>query len=312
MYDYPLVRINERALPSDYDGPVFLWDVDKTYLDTDFKSLRGLLRIPLEMAIDKQAIPGTPALLAACRRGPGPRPRHTPLYFVSASPPQLAGVIGRKMTLDGIQPDGFIFKDQARLVAQGRLAQLKRQVEYKLTAMLGLIADLPRHTRLVVVGDDWESDAQVFSLLDRIQQGELEGDALGRALRQAGVRSRSVPPLVDTAVQAAGRAQVWLAVLLLTRGRDPSFADPFSPPVVAAREALQAAALFAQHGLIRPQDAGPVGRAVAHRLGWGQEALGASLQDAVARGLCTEPVAAAIQEALPAGGGDERSASQKN
>lgn len=298
MYDYPLVRINERALPSDYDGPVFIWDVDKTYLDTDFKSLGGLMRIPLEMAIDKQAIPGTAALLAECRRGPGPRPRHTPLYFVSASPPQLAGVIQRKMTLDGLQPDGFVFKDQLKLVTQGRLAQLKRQVEYKLTAHLGLIADLPRHARLVVVGDDWESDAQVFSLLDRILRGELEGATLARALRQAGVRPRSLTPLVDAAVQAAGRAQVWLALLLLTRGRDPSFAKAFSPPVRTAREALQAAALFAHLGLIAPDGVARVAGTLRERWGWTPDQVAASLTDAAERQVVPAEALATAREGI--------------
>ncbi|MDY0004254.1 MAG: hypothetical protein RBU30_23340, partial [Polyangia bacterium] len=250
MSQYPLQLINERTLPSTYDGPVFIWDVDKTYLDTDFKSLVGLLRIPLEMAIDKRAIPGTAALLRECRMGPSTIPRQTPIYFVSASPPQLAAVIRRKMLLDGLQPDGFVFKDQLRLALRGRLGQLKHQVEYKLTAHFGLIAALPPRAGLVLVGDDWESDAQVFSLLDSVQRGDLEGDRLGRALDQAGVRERSIPDLLGLSAKAAGRANVSLAVVLLTRGRDPGYARPFAPPVQTARESLQAAAIFHAAGLV--------------------------------------------------------------
>lgn len=276
---YPLLRINERVLPADYEGPVFVWDVDKTYLDTDFKSLSGLLRIPLEMAIDKRAIPGTAEALQECRRGPDSHPRQTPIYFVSASPPQLAPVIQRKMLLDGLQPDGFIFKDQLTLTLQGRFKQLKHQVEYKLTAHWLLAAELPRYARLVVVGDDWESDAQVFHLLDAAQRGALEGDRLGRALREAGVRRKSIRPMLDAAVQAAGRAQVDLALTILTRGRDPGYAAPFAPPVRTAREALQASAILCEAGLVSAEGVARVARGLRARWGWDAERVAASLAD---------------------------------
>lgn len=294
MSDYPLLQINDRTLPSDYHGPVFVWDVDKTYLDTDFKSLWGLLRIPLEMAIDKRIIPGTAAVLRECRRGPGPRPRQTPIYFVSASPPQLAPVIQRKMLLDGLQPDGFLFKDQLRLALQGRFKQLKHQVEYKLTAHWRLIAELPRDAGLVVVGDDWESDAQVFHLLDAAQRGALEGDRLGAALREAGVRERSIPTMLDLAVQAAGRAQVALAVVILTRGRDPGFAAPYAPPVRTAREALQAAAIFQQAGFLSEAGVARVAERMCAEWGWDGARVRASLSDLATRGLAPVEVAESL------------------
>ncbi len=298
---YPIIQLSERRLQPDYEGPVFVWDVDKTYLDTDFKSIWGLLRIPLEMAIDKTIIPGTAATLQECRRGPGEHPVHTPIFFVSASPPQLAGVIRRKMLLDGLQPDGFLFKDQLQLALQGRFRELKFQVEYKLTAHWSLIADLPPGARLVVVGDDWESDGHVFHLLDATQRGDLAGDDLAAALLDAGVTPSSVDPMVDLAARATGRAQVMLACVILTRGRDPSYFDPYRPVVHAAREALQAAALFAEHNLVSP---GGVAR-VAWRLradwGWTEQQVADSLADVTARSLVAEPLIHQIREALEHG-----------
>ena len=57
---------------------------------------------------------------------------------------------------------------------------------------------------------------------------------------------------VELAAKATGRAQVELACVILTRGRDPSYFDAFRPIVHTAREALQAAALFADHNLVSP------------------------------------------------------------
>jgi len=298
---YPILQLSERTLPADYVGPIFIWDVDKTYLDTDFKSIWGLLRIPLEMAIDKRIIPGTAATLQECRRGPGERPIQTPIFFVSASPPQLAGVIRKKMLLDGLQPDGFLFKDQLQLALHGRFRELKFQVEYKLTAHWSLITELPPGARLVVVGDDWESDGHVFHLLDATQRGDLAGDDLATALRDAGVDHGSIDAMVDLAAKATGRAQVELACVLLTKGRDPSYFDPYRPIVHAAREALQAAALFADHGLVSP---GGVAR-VAWRLradwGWTADQVESSLTDLTTRALVTTALIAEVREALTRG-----------
>jgi len=295
---YPILQVTERSLPADYDGPIFIWDVDKTYLDTDFKSLWGLLRIPLEMAIDKTIIPGTAATLQECRRGPGDRPVHTPIYFVSASPPQLAGVIRRKMLLDGLQPDGFLFKDQAKLALCGRFRELKFQVEYKLTAHWSLIVDLPPGARLVVVGDDWESDGHVFHLLDATQRGDLAGADLAAALRDAGVDRSSIEPMVSLAARATGRAQVDLACVILTKGRDPSYFDPYRPIVHAAREALQAAALFADRRLVSPDGVARVAWRLRADWGWTAQQVESSLADLTARSLVSDALMDQVREAL--------------
>ena len=98
-YRYPLDRTQERIFPPDFSGRIYVWDIDKTYLASDIDSLRGLLAIPLEFAVDKRNVAGTPALLRALRRGVAPvgLTDANPIYFVSASPPQLRSVIERKM-----------------------------------------------------------------------------------------------------------------------------------------------------------------------------------------------------------------------
>src|SRR5512137_2840607 len=106
---YPLERLNERELPRSYRGPVFLWDIDKTYLDTRFSKLKDLLSTALEFAIDKQALPGTVELLRGIRQGRSGRELQ-PLYFISASPRQMLRVLAKKMTIDGVAYDGITLK----------------------------------------------------------------------------------------------------------------------------------------------------------------------------------------------------------
>ena len=98
---YPLDRTNNRELEPDYSGPVAICDIDKTYLATKLESLRALLAIPFELAVDKRAIPGMAAVLREIRRGPGARSRLTPLYFVSASPPSSGARCRRRCSSTG-------------------------------------------------------------------------------------------------------------------------------------------------------------------------------------------------------------------
>lgn len=62
---YGLKRSNSK-----YDGLVCTFDLDKTYLDTRFESLRKLVRIPFEKAEEKKNIPGVAAVVRELRRSP--------------------------------------------------------------------------------------------------------------------------------------------------------------------------------------------------------------------------------------------------
>lgn len=176
-----LHRSNDRSFPGNYQGPVLIWDIDKTYLETRFSSARSLARIPFELAVDKLTVPGAVPLLRALRRGPGPGSAVVPLYFVSGSPLQIRSVIQRKMDLDGVGYDGLTFKDQLGLFLRGRGGYIRQQVGYKLRALLLYRRELPDGARYLLFGDDSESDAEVFALFGRVCGG-LRGEALDRAL----------------------------------------------------------------------------------------------------------------------------------
>ncbi len=156
----------DRVVDADFAGDVYVWDIDKTYLDTRFSSLRGLLAIPFELAVDKNNVAGTVPVLRALRAGPDPKePRFAPLYFVSGSPPHLRDVVEKKMILDGVQFDGITFKDQLGLLLSGRPSAITEQVGYKLNALLTLRRQLPPPrpageptVRFSLFGDDVEKD----------------------------------------------------------------------------------------------------------------------------------------------------------
>ena len=57
--------------PPSPQGPthVYRWDLDKTYLRTDFDSFRELIKTAFEKPEDKRSVPGASALLRELRQG---------------------------------------------------------------------------------------------------------------------------------------------------------------------------------------------------------------------------------------------------
>src|SRR6185436_884644 len=129
----PFRRRTERAeLP-----PILCrWDLDKTYLRSEFHTLRQLWRTARERGEDKVEVPGVPEILKGLRAAADRRGRAIGLYFVSASPPQIGKAIRDKLALDGVPYDGIVFKDQLENLRRGRIRLLREHVGFKLVVLL--------------------------------------------------------------------------------------------------------------------------------------------------------------------------------
>jgi hypothetical protein len=168
---------------------VYIWDLDKTYLDTSIDSLSGLFRTIFEKAFTKKNVPGTPSLIGSLARY---RKKHLgeaefPLYFVSASPPQMESKVYEKFVLDEIKPIGMFYKDNLRNLAPKRLLFLKKQVGYKVQALLQLRAQLGKDAKMICFGDDSESDAIIYNLFSDICARRQTENQLMQLLEDLGV-----------------------------------------------------------------------------------------------------------------------------
>ena len=144
-----MFRTNDRPLPRDYDGPICLWDIDNTYLMTEWSSVRDLLRIRFfEGAMDKRPVSGAPELLQALRRGATPAGERRPIYFVSASPETMRPVLEKRMLLDGVEQDGATFRDLwTHGLGMPHLRHLRDVYGYKIAALL--LSILPEQNEYV-------------------------------------------------------------------------------------------------------------------------------------------------------------------
>ena len=153
----------------------FRWDLDKTYLRTEFDSLADLAKSAIETAADKQAYPGATALLRALRQD-GHR-----ICIVSGSPTQMRQVLAAKLALDGVEYDEFVLKNNLKNLLRGRLRALRAQIPYKLPAMLRsrVVAAAASET---LFGDDAEADAIIYCLYADLVAGRVSTSDLERVL----------------------------------------------------------------------------------------------------------------------------------
>jgi hypothetical protein len=158
------------------------WDLDKTYLRTEFDSLRDLVRTALERPDQKRTNPGASTLLREMVRA-GIR-----VHILSGSPEQMRRRLEDKLRLDGITWDTFTLKPNLQNLLRLRFRAVRDQLGYKLPALikaraaLGDGAESAASCRETLFGDDAEADAYVYSLYADIVAGRVTEHVLERVL----------------------------------------------------------------------------------------------------------------------------------
>lgn len=263
---------------------VYTWDLDKTYLKSDFDSFRLLVRIPFEKGEDKVAAPGVAALIRALRHAAERHSRAVEIRFISASPPQIGRAIREKLALDGIVYDGIVFKDQLHRLMRGKFRHLREQVGFKLTELLKARAARDPEACEILFGDDWESDPLIYSLYADVIAGRVEPDVLDEILRVL----RVDPPLIEEAARLAAEVPradpVERIFINLERRSPPGSFRSYGARLVPAFNYFQTAACLLESGALDIPGVRMVARALTHEFGYSPERLANSLSDIERRG----------------------------
>lgn len=236
-YSYPLYRRNDRLLPAEWEGALYLWDIDNTYLISVYDGLRDLIRIRFEAALDKDPVPGAVELLSALRKGAEDGGERPPIYFVSASPEGMRSVLEKRMLLDGVVHDGITFRDLHKL------RYIKDIFGFKLIALLLYRLENPRGAREILFGDDREHDPSIYTLYTQVCAGALRGDALRAHLIAHGVRRSASRYAATLAGELPEHDPVeWVFIRRLSGRRDEPAGE--DERVVRVDDYAQAAAIL--------------------------------------------------------------------
>ena len=272
---------------------VYRWDLDKTYLKTEFDTLKQLLRSAFEGAEAKQSIPGASALLRELRARGGAR-----ICFISGSPRQMRRVLTKKLKLDGVEFDEFILKPNLRNMLTGRFRAMREQVGYKLPALLAGRAGLAPETHETCFGDDAEADGFIYSLYGDIIAGRVDRALLEEILSRAGAYDDDAQRAVSLAETLPRGEAVQRIFIHLDRRSPTSRFDRYGSRLIPIFNYFQAAMVMLEDEELTPAAVVRVALEMVDRFGYTIDALRNSLQDLLRRARLRRSTARQLAEQL--------------
>lgn len=272
---------------------IYRWDLDKTYIQTDFDSIRGLMRSAMEAPEDKRNVPGSGSLLRALSRRPEAR-----VIILSGSPTQMREVLTQKLQLDGIRFEELHLKDNLGNIKRGRFRAVKGQMGYKLPALFeGRVGGQAADTE-TLFGDDAEVDAIVYSVFADALAGRLSKEQVKAIMESGG----AYPDQVEKGLAALAKLETSDAVgrifIHLERRMPPSRFEPLGTRVVPVYSWYQAALVLFDAGQLEALDVAAVTSEVCG-VGLSDFALQNLTQDIVRRGALRPSTMARLVDELP-------------
>ena len=227
----------------------FRWDLDKTYIHTDFDSLRDLVRTFRQSPEEKRSVAGAPTLLRELLHPPeGADPRR--VTFISGSPRQMRRVLTEKLRLDGIEPDAFVLKPNLSNLLTFRFRALNEQLGYKLSALLRSRFG-GTEVRELLFGDDSEADALIYSLYADVISGDVDRDSLAAALGGSKLYRRDIDHILSLVdLLPPDRPSVSRIFIHLDRRSPTGRFDAFGARVVPVYNYFQASLVLFDMGLL--------------------------------------------------------------
>lgn len=270
---------------------VFRWDLDKTYLRTEFDTVGDLLKSAFETAMDKRAYPGATALLRALYSTDEHR-----ICIISGSPSQMRSVLAAKLRLDGIKPHEFVLKNNLGNLVRGRFRSLRAQIPYKLPALLASRAALTGTPHETLLGDDAEADAIIYSLYADIVAGRVGADELARIM----AASRAYDDEIATTLALAGRVRPCACVerifIHLDRRSPTARFAPFGRRLVPIYNYFQAALVLYEDRHLTARQVLFVATEMLESKEYQLPTLANSLQDLLRRGRMSRECAGRLAE----------------
>ena len=272
---------------------IYRWDLDKTYLQTEFDSLRDLLRTAFQKAHEKTAVPGASALIRELAANGDTR-----LCIVSGSPKQLRSVLEEKLKLDGVVWDEFVLKDNVGNLMRGRFRALRGQVGYKLPALLESRAKAPVEAEEVLFGDDAEADAFIYSLFADMVAGRVDERVLKQILETVGVYPDEASRVFAAWKKIPVADPVRRIFIHLDRLTPPAHFADYGPRVVPIFNYFQAALVLLADGHLTAPQVIKIAVEMVQTAGHNIITLSNSFQDLLRRGLPLQQAAGALVQAL--------------
>jgi hypothetical protein len=290
-------------------GPRFIarWDLDKTYLRTNFDTVRDLVRTAIERPDQKRTVPGAAALLRELGRA------GAEIHILSGSPEQLRSRIEDKLRLDGARYSSLTLKPNLTNILRFRFRALRGQLGYKLPTLLLRRAELRaqhdalgRPLREVLLGDDAEADAFVYSLFADICAGRVNEGELAEIMRLGQAYDDTIEDALRFARYVQCGPVVDRILIHLDRQSSPSDFRMYGPRVVPFYNYLQAAFVLHDRAFLGSRSVLRIAENLVAAHNFDGATLARGYEDLARRGHVSGRGRAALEEALAEGSAERR------
>lgn len=261
----------------------FRWDLDKTYIHTEFDTVRMLFQTWMQTAEEKRTVAGASNLLRELIAAQPVGQHH--VTFISGSPRQMRSVLAERLRLDGIVPDTFILKPNLSNLLRLRLRAIRSQIGYKLESLLRTHVDAP-HVDELLFGDDAEQDALIYSLYADLVSGRSTRGDLRWVLETSDVDAREQEQVLAAydALHVQGETRIARIFIHLARRSPTSRFDHFGARVVPVFNWMQAGMVLRSDGWLPLSGLQRLVGAMVEQ-GYTIARLANSVQDLVRRGF---------------------------
>jgi hypothetical protein len=261
------------------------WDLDKTYLRTDFDTLRDLVRTAVERPDQKRTVPGAATLMRQLCDA------HVAIHILSGSPEQLRGRIVEKLHLDGVRFESLALKPNLSNLLRLRFRAIRGQLGYKLPTLMKRRSEMPTQRddageliKEALVGDDAEADAFVYSLYGDVCAGVLDEATLADIMRAGDCYEDDIEATLRFASYIVPGPVVERILIHLERQTSPADFEHYGPRVVPFYNYLQAAFVLYEDGRLSPRAVLTVAQDLATRHHFDGGALARSYLELARRG----------------------------
>ena len=277
---------------------IFVWDLDKTYLDTTLDTLSGLWMTLVERAFYKKNIPGAKSLLQVLSkdwmRSQGMS--RFPIFFITASPPQMEERISEKFAYDEIKPLGCFYKDNLKNLHPKRLWRLNKQVGYKVQALMQLRTQLGSDVKQCLFGDDSESDAIIYSLYSDICARRIPTAEIRNILRALWVTSEQIDEIIQLQSRVPTQDPVQKIYINLAVDTDADYYLKFGRRILPTENSFQIAVDLFQDGRLTLQGVQTVAQDLIYNYGFSADELLRSFEALIRRKILGQK---AVQQVVP-------------
>jgi hypothetical protein len=280
---------NPPARPAKAPPPfIARWDLDKTYLRTDFDTVRDLVKTAIERPDQKRTVPGAAALMRELGRA------GAEIHILSGSPEQLRSRLEQKLRLDGARWASLTLKPNLENLLRLRFRALRGQLGYKLPALLRRRCELHSQRTAegalipeVLLGDDAEADAFVYSVFADVCNGSVDAATLTEVMRLGGAYEDTIADAVRYASYVEKGRVVERILIHLDRQSSPSDFRLYGPRVVPFYNYLQAGFVLHEDGRIPAKSVLRIAQDLAFSHNFDSGSLARSYLDLSRRGHVT-------------------------